>query len=279
MVPHPSFLLITERSKRLPFYVSAIGCRYEQEHVRREAGLHLFQWLQCFEGEGVLKLADGKEHAVRPGMGMLLFPGVYHEYYAKGDRWQVDWLTFDGTYVRNLWMDAGIATSSLFTMPDPEGLLAKIRSLQQQVRTQGALNVYTCSSMLYGILTDIIERGIHHRIETVSQQCARLQPVFAYIEANYTQPLTLQALADLLCISPEYLCQLFRKATGLRPFAYINQVRVNRSKPLLIGSPALELERIAAACGFQSASYYCAMFKKYEGVTPGAFRKLYAAPR
>jgi AraC family transcriptional regulator of arabinose operon len=276
---YPSFPLVTERDKQLPFYVTGIGCYYDQEHVRREKGLTTFQWLQSYSGEGKLMLEGDREYSVKPGMGMLLFPGDFHEYYAIREPWRVDWVTFDGAHVEKLLRGAEITESSLFTVTYPDHLLKKMRDLLQLSQMHDSLKAYSCSSSLYVILTDIIQRATHHQTETVSQQYARLLPVFEYIETHYAQGLTLQSMADLVSVSPEYLCQLFKRITGLRPFTYVNQIRVNKSKELLLGFHSLNLDNIAAACGFQTASYYCSTFKKFEGIAPGAFRKLYGAAK
>ncbi|WKL03283.1 AraC family transcriptional regulator [Paenibacillus amylolyticus] len=70
--------------------------------------------------------------------------------------------------------------------------------------------------------------------DTVGQQYERLKPVLDYIEQHYAEEITLPTLAGLICVTPEYFCHLFKKTTGIRPISYVNQVRVNKSKELLL---------------------------------------------
>jgi len=62
---------------------------------------------------------------------------------------------------------------------------------------------------------------------------------------------------------------------GLRIFAYINQIRIQASKADLISHPDKSVKAVAHDCGFDDVSYFCSIFKRYEKITPGDFRKLY----
>lgn len=52
---------------------------------------------------------------------------------------------------------------------------------------------------------------------------------------------------------------------------YIAKRRIQAAKELLTGSD-ITIDEIAAATGFCSASYFCKLFKRYEGITPSYFR-------
>ena len=95
------FPVVTESEKRLPFYITGIGCQYHQEHVKRPEGYPNFQWIQCHRGEGQLMLED-KHFIIRPQQGMFLFPGIAHEYFEIKTTWEVDWIGFNGYMVESL---------------------------------------------------------------------------------------------------------------------------------------------------------------------------------
>lgn len=42
---------------------------------------------------------------------------------------------------------------------------------------------------------------------------------------------------------------------------YVNDIRISRSKELLMGTDML-INEIAPACGFEDASYFCEVFKR-----------------
>lgn len=272
--PRPLFPVLSARDKRLPVYLLGIGLQHEQEPVFRDSGIRDYQWIQCRSGTGRFKLGTA-EHLIQPGMGMLLFPGQKHEYRAVSGQWEVDWIIFDGSGAANLFDTVGIVGTSVYTLDAPDSLSERMRELLQAAAApqERTLRNFACSAVLYTLLTEILQRVSVEGKETVGQQYARLKPALDYIERHYGEAIPLQALAEEIGVTPEYFCHLFKKTTGVRPMSYVNQVRVNKSKELLLDIPQLGMEEIARRVGFESSSYYGALFKKLERITPGAFRQ------
>lgn len=92
-----------------------------------------------------------------------------------------------------------------------------------------------------------------------------------YIGKHYSEPITLEDLSSYLKLNKSYLCTIFKKATKATFCTYTNQVRIEKSKELLINSQESILE-IALSVGFSSASYFNTIFKKYEQITPLEYR-------
>ena len=91
----------------------------------------------------------------------------------------------------------------------------------------------------------------------------------AYIETYYAQPIRLASLARQVNLSVFHLIRLFRRATGIPPCAYLEQVRVLRAQQLLLGGTALS--EVAYATGFSDQSHFTRRFKRIFGVTPGQY--------
>jgi YesN/AraC family two-component response regulator len=102
-----------------------------------------------------------------------------------------------------------------------------------------------------------------------------MQPVIDYIEANYNRVITLKELADVIKISPQHLCLLFKNTYKMRPFEYLNKVRISKSKDLMFAGGDLQIDNLAQMVGYDSSSYFCAVFKEIEGISPGKFKKLH----
>lgn len=84
--------------------------------------------------------------------------------------------------------------------------------------------------------------------------------------------LSLSNLAQELSVSTNYLSQAINDQLKLNFFDYVNGYRVRHSLPLLAQSPKTVLE-IAMDSGFNSKSAFYTAFRKYQGMTPGAYRK------
>ncbi|GAB4017625.1 AraC family transcriptional regulator [Spirosoma koreense] len=79
--------------------------------------------------------------------------------------------------------------------------------------------------------------------------------------------------ASLLNITPNHLNKAVRSITGKTPTKWIDEVIVLEAKVLLHQSK-LSVSEVAAEVGIFDASYFSRLFKKYEGITPVAFRRM-----
>ena len=93
-----------------------------------------------------------------------------------------------------------------------------------------------------------------------------------YINTHYNQNLTLHDVAQKCYCNPNYLSGLFQKKLKLNFLQYLNIVRVNNAKTLLLirGMPISE---IAERVGFTTATGFIKAYKKQEGITPYQSRK------
>ena len=100
---------------------------------------------------------------------------------------------------------------------------------------------------------------------------ASVKKAIDYLDARYHETITLSDIAAHLNISKCYLCSLFKKQTGKNFSQYLNEIRINKSKELLLKEP-LSILDIALSVGFNNQNYYNVMFKKITNYTPLQFR-------
>jgi AraC-like DNA-binding protein len=88
-----------------------------------------------------------------------------------------------------------------------------------------------------------------------------------YLEAHLADNVSLTQLAQVTGLSPFYLVRVFHRTVGLPPHAYLNQVRLQQAKELLLrGRP---IASVAYEVGFTDQSHLTRRFKQIYGVTPG----------
>ncbi len=92
-----------------------------------------------------------------------------------------------------------------------------------------------------------------------------------FIHDNYRDVLTLDDVVGRLGLNKSYFCTLFKQETGLTFTAYLNSVRIEKSKRQLLGGRSV-LDA-ALAVGFSSQNYYTVTFKKIMGMTPLEYRR------
>ena len=88
-----------------------------------------------------------------------------------------------------------------------------------------------------------------------------------YIGQHLSEKLSLNEVAAVFGISPNYLSQLFGKYNDSGFSEYINLCKVNEAKHLL-DEGNLKIYEVAERLGFESSFYFSKVFKKIEGVSP-----------
>jgi two-component system response regulator YesN len=99
-----------------------------------------------------------------------------------------------------------------------------------------------------------------------------LSGVREHIERHYgDNMLSVNSIADAFELTPQYLSTVFKKAGGQNLADYIAEVRLREAKRLLADTSET-LAAIALRVGYANDIGFIRFFKKYEGVTPGAYR-------
>lgn len=92
----------------------------------------------------------------------------------------------------------------------------------------------------------------------------------SYIMEHYSENTTTEELAALSNISVSNLEKIFKKCYGTSPLNYRNIIRINEAKKLLLSG--VSINDTAESVGWPNYYYFCKIFKKHVGVSPGQFR-------
>ena len=93
-----------------------------------------------------------------------------------------------------------------------------------------------------------------------------------YIDLNHDKEISLSMFAESVYFSESYLSRLFKQRTGENFLQYLTRKRIATAK-MLLKNPEYRIADIAQAVSFGNAKAFITAFKKYEGVTPGKYRK------
>lgn len=104
-------------------------------------------------------------------------------------------------------------------------------------------------------------------------QNIRLKLMMEFIAAHYSEKLTLSEIAASSFISTRECSRCFKETLGQSPFAYLISYRLYKSCDLLSHTD-LSVTEIAAACGFNSSSYFTKLFGQQFSCTPKEYRRL-----
>lgn len=103
-----------------------------------------------------------------------------------------------------------------------------------------------------------------------------LDDVLHYIRHNYTSNITLESIALLFGYNRSYLGQIFAAKIGQSFNSYVDQLRVERAKELLL-SGNTKVYSIAEQVGYKNVDYFHIKFRKIVGQSPAEFRRKHTA--
>jgi AraC-like DNA-binding protein len=178
-------------------------------------------------------------------------------------------------------------------MPEVDGfkVLERVRS---DVRTQhipvviisGKLLNYEDVQHLNNFKTVFHTKGVfsdHETVEFLSQiegdakslpqpTSMLIKQVLAFLHQNYPLPINRKDIANAVGVSENYLSQIFRQEITISPWDYLNRLRIQRSKELLLNTQGT-VTSIASQVGFNDSAYFSRVFHKLTGLSPQEFRQ------
>lgn len=257
----------------LPFYVTGIGAIDTEWHVKRDEGYVYDQIIYCVRGQGKL-IVEGEEYVIEPGFGYYLPKGVPHEYYATQDIWENHWVSFDGSAVVELMKTINFEKARVFEISNLSACEAVFKKMLYLLKTDYFYSGFQCSALLYQFLLEIHRYVNLQSSPNESSKIHQLKPVIDYIDNNFEKEIELKSLAEVINLSPQYLCRLFKECFNMRPFEYLARKRIQEAKTLLLETYE-NINDIAVKVGYNDCSYFCAVFKRHEMLSPAEFRALH----
>lgn len=259
---------IIGRESRFPIYLISIGMHDCQPLTRRGTEYAYPQIFYCTKGSGILEI-DGRKTEIKSGMGFFIPASYPHEYYPVGDVWDNHWIIPGGSGCERMLAEIGLDRPRVFTLAGTGRLERIFADMHEALCRDSIYGNVRASGYLYDLLIELdhsMDRaGNPGRTSSAVKKCV------AYIDANYTRRITLEELCDITGMSKQHICRLFRSVLDSRPAEYIAKRRIQAAKELLSGT-SKTTEEIAEEVGFGSSSYFCKLFKRYEGISPTRFR-------
>lgn len=90
---------------------------------------------------------------------------------------------------------------------------------------------------------------------------------------DYDEPFSLEESANKYHINKYRLCREFSAYFGNTPLQYLNNIRIDQAKDLLINTDE-KISTIGQMVGFENTNHFIRLFKSKTGVTPLAYRKM-----
>ena len=225
-----------------------------------------FLVIECNEvGYGSFVI-NGKTHTFGPGTCYVLFPGDQVVQYGDGDRPRGGiYCILDAPQLMPSLKEAGITSQSPFL---PPALFETVRSwLEKMLADFGCHDGGTAirqAGNIYGLLGDLLRSRPAPKTDAIAK-------AISLMEANYPETMTIESLAHMLGLDRTYFSSIFKEKTGVSPYQYLTQLRIQKARTLLTKT-GISIAEIAEAVGMDARNFARA-FKKETGKTPLAYRR------
>ncbi len=116
-------------------------------------------------------------------------------------------------------------------------------------------------------------RSITAKINNYNNKSIKLvlRKAINYIQKHYKEQITLNIVAEHVYVSTSYLSRMFKKELGINFIDYLNGLRIEKAKELLM-DPKYKTYEVAEKVGINDAHYFSRLFKKYVGISPTEFK-------
>ena len=125
------------------------------------------------------------------------------------------------------------------------------------------------SGLLYLLISKLISTT---KIELNKGDSNNILETIKFIHANLDSEILVSELAKMACLSTGYYTRKFKELTQFSPLDYLNKQRIEKAQ-LLLNTTSHSCIQIAEICGYKSNAYFCKIFKKHVGQSPGNYRK------
>lgn len=112
----------------------------------------------------------------------------------------------------------------------------------------------------------------HNPRSAAGRHDERIRKAIVYMAGHVSQSPSVADIAGHVALSESRLAHLFREQTGLAPMQYLERLRVDRAREMLIGT-GRSVSEIAYQCGFGHPFYFTRVFKRHTGRPPREFRR------
>jgi AraC-like DNA-binding protein len=281
------YLPLSDEARQQSLYVLASGYTVIPPHTPYPPTIHpadhQFRWeqgrtLQEYQlvyiarGRGIFESRSAGRLRIETGAFFVLFPGEWHRYSPDPETgWDEYWIAFQGNTADALIAESTLSyTEPLLGAPLSDRIQYEFNQIMEEMRREaiGYQRVIVVRTMM--ILAAAAATAMRHGFEGTNILDA-IERGKAILFEQMDRNINVEEMAATLGVGYSLFRKSFRKYIGMSPAQYHLELRINEASHLL-RTTTLPVATIALRVGFDSSNYFCRIFRKKTGQSPGEYR-------
>ena len=235
--------------------------------------LDCYQLIYITDGGGLYFSSPETSIPVKSGDMFLLKPHTWHSYFPDlNTGWTEYWIGLQGYNIdnrfRNNFYRPDQVVFKVGLRDDVVGLYEKALDIARKEKASYQQYLAGIANLILGIMMYSDRNSIFQENEVYS----RINRAKIIMRERMTSGISLEAVASEVNMSYSWFRKLFKEYTGLSPANYIQEMKIERAKNMLMTSE-LSIKEIAYLLNFESVSYFSLTFRNRTGKTPTEYRQ------
>ncbi|GGD80606.1 hypothetical protein GCM10010911_43430 [Paenibacillus nasutitermitis] len=156
---------------------------------------------------------------------------------------------------------------------DPSDVYHTLKNLVTELDTPSEEQMVTVNLLISQLLIRVARLAAEEQKDSAVRQIDRyVRKAVHYIHQYYDRDIQIKDIAAAVNLHPVYLQRIFKASMKQTMTEYLSELRIEKAKMLLARTDVPIID-IADYIGLNSRQYFSAMFKKYTGLSPAAYRK------
>jgi AraC-like DNA-binding protein len=238
---------------------------------RRDAALAIFQF--TLAGWGHFEEQRSAPRRVPPGKGFFAVIPSRHRYYLPPNSpgWTFGWIGIYHPYLLARLSSQVAATGPIVDTPPDGAFTASALRLVRGAIKKDFRDRFEVELALFEFVL-AYERWANKPEDQSGEGERLVEAVRARVMASLRQPIAVETLAAEQGMSRSHFSHFFRARTGLTPARFVTEVRINEAARLLVETQA-PLKHVSDACGFSNTNHFCKVFRRFQHLSPAAYRR------
>ncbi|WP_166245475.1 AraC family transcriptional regulator [Paenibacillus turpanensis] len=236
---------------------------------RHTLGWHTLLWFR--QGQGGIMI-DGKRYALSRKKWFVLGPQAIVQLHLLDEIGQ-DWLALQFELLEEVaprqYAPAEWTDPVELLYPQEHLFQQQLEQLESRLVSSFALDAMKANLLFQELIYDLLQQQSNEKLENGLDHA--ISRTIDYMNKNYMKRISRDQLAELAGVSADYYTRSFKNKVGMSPIEYLNEVRMNQAKQLLLQSNE-SFRSIAQHVGFTDEFYFSRKFKA-TGYSPTAYIK------